>query len=456
MNYLSDYITTTNLNEWLTNKEDILLIANAGAGKTYLLLNQLVTEAQIKGLKVLYCYNRKTMRTQFAEEYANKYDNLTITSYQSLEKQQLFSNEEAFLTQYDVILCDECHYFVADSFTNTTYISFEKIQRNNAMKIYFTATPVPFEAIAQLTHKPFKTFDMRSLTRQNVDEIELVQETSLFDEAEAHYLKSNTVVHFENNKDHNNFLALKYQCDDYKTVAIDKDTDNEVTQMIESTNSTQNVFVDFLATTSTNENGVNFNIANNSVITFKKCVDFTSIVQSAARLRKYKGNQQSKIKMLVNMPHKNLMIKGIERNTEELEMLYLKRSKALAVEFITIEIEYDFKIAKLEEENKTFKEMLQYVDLTEYYTLKLAELYSNAIIKTIDKHDLLPIEEVLNDVLCTDDEIILDPDFQKLIKAEIGCGVNVINNKMHGKFEIITSRKTVNKDKITFWTIKRI
>lgn len=455
MKYLSDYITKENLNEWIEAKEDILLIANAGAGKTYLLLEQLVAEARLKGVKVLYCYNRKTMRTQFAQSYAEQHDNLDVVSYQSLEKQQLFTKDERYLTQYDIILCDECHYFVSDSFTNTTYISFEKIQRNNAMKIYVTATPNNFQSIAHLTYKPFRTLDFRSLTRQNVDSIELVQETSLFDAAEKHYLKNNTVVHFENNKDHNRTLALEFQIEGYKTAYIDKDTDNEVTQAIESTNDKQNVFVDFLATTSTNENGVNFNIANDSVITFRKIVDFTSLVQSAARLRKYADNQNKTIKMLVNMPHKNLLLKAIEHNTVALESLYLKRSEALKFDFITTKIEYDFKIAKLESENKTFNEMNSYSDLKEYYRLQLTALYPVATIKVLDKYDLLDIEEVLNDLLCNEDKIILDTDMQKLVKEEIGCGMNVINNKMAGKFKITSKRSTKGQKKM-IWILKRV
>lgn len=455
MKYLSDYITKENLNEWIEAKEDILLIANAGAGKTYLLLEQLVAEARLKGVKVLYCYNRKTMRTQFAQSYAEQHDNLDVVSYQSLEKQQLFTKDERYLTQYDIILCDECHYFVSDSFTNTTYISFEKIQRNNAMKIYVTATPNNFQSIAHLTYKPFRTLDFRSLTRQNVDSIELVQETSLFDAAEKHYLKNNTVVHFENNKDHNRTLALEFQIEGYKTAYIDKDTDNEVTQAIESTNDKQNVFVDFLATTSTNENGVNFNIANDSVITFRKIVDFTSLVQSAARLRKYADNQNKTIKMLVNMPHKNLLLKAIEHNTVALESLYLKRSEALKFDFITTKIEYDFKIAKLESENKTFNEMNSYSDLKEYYRLQLTALYPVATIKVLDKYDLLDIEEVLNDLLCNEDKIILDTDMQKLVKEEIGCGMNIINNKMAGKFKITSKRSTKGQKKM-IWILKRV
>lgn len=37
MKYLSDYITTENLNEWINEYNNLLIVANAGAGKTYLL-----------------------------------------------------------------------------------------------------------------------------------------------------------------------------------------------------------------------------------------------------------------------------------------------------------------------------------------------------------------------------------------------------------------------------------
>ncbi|WP_164489638.1 DEAD/DEAH box helicase family protein [Rummeliibacillus sp. TYF005] len=454
MKYLSDYIKENDFKKWIESNEDILLIANAGAGKTYLLLEQFVSYAKEKGLKVLYCYNRNSMRTQFAAAYENKYDNLTITIYQSLEKKCLFSKNDQYLTEYDVILCDECHYFVSDSWNKNTYISFEKIQRNNAKKIYFTASPEPFFAIHSLIKNSFNVIDMRSLTQQNVDTIYITSGQTLFYEAEEYFLKQNKVIHFENNKENNMKLALKYASKGYKTVTLDADSNNEITKLIDSTSNEQNIFVDFLATTSTNENGVNFNIENNVMITLAKNFDFTSIVQSSARLRKFNDNH---ISMLINTPHKTLLQTCFKSNEKKLKELCKKKNDLMKASSLVVSIlKYDFYIARLDLENKTIDEMLKTKDLALFYETKLKELFSNASVKVIDKYDLIPIEEVLNDLLANDDQIILEKDMQQLVKDTLCIGISKIKEKMIEKFEVTTDRKTNEGHKETIWIIKRI
>lgn len=463
MTYLTDFITTDNLKEWIEQHMDLLLIANAGAGKTYLLLEQFVQQAKEKGLNVLYCYNRKSMKAQFAQHYADKHENLSIISYQKLQEEDIFTYDTTYLNEYDVILCDECHYFVSDgAWTKKTYISFEKIQRNDAQKIYFTATPEYFEAIEHLVHKPFKTLDMRSLTAQNVDEIYIAKEKKTFEKAEEKFLRNNTVVHFENNKRHNEELAAKYEQQGFKAAAIDKRTKNEITELIASTDKERNVFVDFLATTSTNETGVNFNIAGDSVVTFELCIDFTSIVQAAARLRKFEGNRNNTVKLLFKTPHKNILNKTKEMNDIRLTVLHIERERLLkGAGIVPSLIKHDFEIAYLEMQNKGIEEMLNFKDetgennLVKYYEMKLEELFPTAAMKTIDKYDVLPIEEVLNDLLGNDNEIVLDKDMQQLVKEEIGCGVSVIKDKMKNKFDICTKRQTINCKKDTYWIIKR-
>lgn len=460
--YLSNLITTTNLTEWIENKMDILLIANAGAGKTYLLLEQFVQQAKEKGLNVLYCYNRKSMAKQFAQDYEDKHENLSVISYQKLQQDEIFSKDETYLNEYDVILCDECHYFVSDAWTKKTYISFEKIQRNDAQKIYFTATPEPFEAIAHLTRKPFKTLDMRSYTAQNIDKIYIAKETKVFEQAEANFLRNNTVIHFEDNKLHNFKLATEYEKKGYTTATIDKRTNDEITKLIASTDKEKNIFVDFLATTSTNETGVNFNIAGDSVVTFELCTNFTSLVQSAARIRKFEENKNNTVKMLFKTPHKNILRNSKENNTESLKTLYTSRESLTSIVDIAPSIiKYDFEIALLEMQNKSYDEIQNFKDengennIVKYYEMKLAELFPCASVQKIDKYDVLPIEEVLNDLMCNDDEITIDKDMQQLVKDTLGVSVKIIKEKMKDKFEISTIRKTIKGEKSTFWTISR-
>lgn len=462
MKYLTDLITTEKLKEWIEQRMDVLLIANAGAGKTYLLLEQFVQQAKENDLNVLYCYNRKSMKEQFAQDYADKHDNLSIISYQKLQQEDLFSKDEMYLNEYDVILCDECQYFVSDAWTKETYISFEKIQRNNAQKIYFTATPEPFEAIAHLVHKPFKTLDMRPYTAQNIDEIYIAKETKTFEQAEENFLRNNTVIHFEDNKNHNQKLATKYENQGYTTAVIDKRTNNDVTKKIASTDQDQNIFVNFLATTSTNETGVNFNIVGDSVVTFQLCIDYTGLIQSAARLRKFEGNKNNTVKMLFKTTHKNILRNAKEMNDKRLEELLTARKTLLeGSEIVPSIIRYDFEISYLQMQNSIIEEMQNFKDetgennLIKFYELKLAELFPSATIKPIDKYDVLPIEEVLNDLLGNDNEMVLDKDMQLLVKDILGIGIKVMKEKMKYKFDFVTKRQTTNGIKETLWIIKR-
>lgn len=457
MKYLSDYTTTTNFDEWIKNKKDILLIANAGSGKTYLLLDQFVSH--IKDLKVLYCYNRTRMNEQFAADYEAKNDNLTVVSYQKLEKEELFSRESQYLTEYDVILCDECQYFTVDStFNKNTYISFEKIQRNNAKKIYFTATPEPFKAIQHLLSNDVKTIDMRDLTPKNIDDIYITSGSKMFKSAEEKLLKSNTIIHFENNNSKNQHLAEIYKIKGYETTSINRNTKNDVTKAIESTNKEQNIFVDFIATTKCNETGVNFNIEGNAMATFPSIFDWTSLIQSAARLRRFNNNHVS---MLINTPHKTLLKSCKENNEEKLKELYtirydLQKKDKTFSDFFTSVLQYDFEIAMRELENKQIEEILQADSILSFYEAKLKEIFPNADIKIIDKYDLMPIEEGLNSLLGDNDELIADEEMQKTIKTTLGIGPDTIKNKMKDKFELQTKRKTIKGDKKTLWIIKRL
>ena len=71
MEYLSDIINNKSF-EGLTNKNDHLLIANAGSGKTVLLLDNFTLWAKEQNKTILYLYNRKSMKNQFALSYAKK------------------------------------------------------------------------------------------------------------------------------------------------------------------------------------------------------------------------------------------------------------------------------------------------------------------------------------------------------------------------------------------------
>lgn len=137
--YLSDFIGDDYKTKW--QKGDLIFIdSQMGKGKSYFVLN--VLAAKRYGMKkVLILTNRDELKQEFIKhlEHSKKLlGNITVMNYQSLEKSQIYNKQ---LEEYDYIVCDEAHYFLEDSYTNATNISFDWIMnQDNSIKVFMTAT----------------------------------------------------------------------------------------------------------------------------------------------------------------------------------------------------------------------------------------------------------------------------------------------------------------------------
>lgn len=140
--YLSDIITTDNIKAW-SSKDIILISAQCGKGKSYLIKNQLYDIAKERHNKILMFLHRKKTLEQFQEEIEKdcKTDVITLMSYQALE-QAIIHNHPPDLSQYHYIISDEFHYFLSDSqFNKFTDLSFNCIMnQQQAVKIFMSAT----------------------------------------------------------------------------------------------------------------------------------------------------------------------------------------------------------------------------------------------------------------------------------------------------------------------------
>ncbi len=116
-----------------------MIVAGTGAGKSYFVKKVLRHLLKERKQKCLYLLSRVKTVEQFKNELQ---DDTTIQfmTYQSVES--IKSNPYACLNGWDMIIADECHYFLDDSnFNNRTDISFDWImEQNKAIRLFMTAT----------------------------------------------------------------------------------------------------------------------------------------------------------------------------------------------------------------------------------------------------------------------------------------------------------------------------
>lgn len=159
MGYISERIGDEYQN-WKSRYE-IFISAPTGSGKTHFILNVLLQYACQHGKRILYLVNRRILKEQMESEISNFPSEQTmaiqIELYQTLENimsslrydpnqcmnSALGDAGLRNLEAYDYVVCDECHYFLADSNFNTnTYLSFRWIQDkfSDKIRIFISAT----------------------------------------------------------------------------------------------------------------------------------------------------------------------------------------------------------------------------------------------------------------------------------------------------------------------------
>lgn len=158
MNTVSEYIKEEYKN-WkegsgMKGGSEIFISAPTGSGKTYFVLNILLPYFYEQKKKILFLVNRRILKEQIETEIQRHVnfemkDNIRVQSYQEIENSfrtigkyktrdisgnlwdvevELGMKYLAYLQEFNCVVCDECHYFLADSNFNTnTIISFRVI-----------------------------------------------------------------------------------------------------------------------------------------------------------------------------------------------------------------------------------------------------------------------------------------------------------------------------------------
>lgn len=159
--YLSDYLTPEQQKEMFNRKGDISIItAPTGAGKTTLIMDNTIKRVDVNLLfgnrKTLILCNRTALYTQIRidlelklskaelkeginREFVKK-NLIHVMTYQKLYISML--ENKNFLDDYEVIICDECHYFINDGWNHITHLTLEKLiefSKTNTV-LFFSAT----------------------------------------------------------------------------------------------------------------------------------------------------------------------------------------------------------------------------------------------------------------------------------------------------------------------------
>lgn len=147
--YLTDLIGT-DYKSWGPKK--ILLTAPTGLGKTTFILQKLLPAVNEKDGKMLILCNRRLLREQYwasviarFERYSELEKSVEIKTYQQLAEEVRSGVEvKTMFSEYQMVCCDECHYFYADADFNGfgTYVLLQTIVLASIAKttIFMSAT----------------------------------------------------------------------------------------------------------------------------------------------------------------------------------------------------------------------------------------------------------------------------------------------------------------------------
>lgn len=138
----------------------IFISSHTGSGKTHFILKTLLPFFAENNMRILYLVNRHILKEQLEGEIKNvssEYaENIMIETYQTIEA-CIVNNEDSDQTgrqnygfngmkrymENVCVVCDECHYFLADSNYNTnTALSFRFVQEKflSKIRIFISAT----------------------------------------------------------------------------------------------------------------------------------------------------------------------------------------------------------------------------------------------------------------------------------------------------------------------------
>lgn len=150
-------------------KQGVFINAPCGCGKSYFVQHDLVRYAATHGHSILLLVPRLPLKNQFVLDVGNKNTTISIRTYQHFEQAQIDDD----INGYDIIVCDEAHYFVSDAaFNGRTLRSLERIFAQPAIKIFMTATPRPLYTTLHQLFPDFKYVKFKGSTAPVINDVQ--------------------------------------------------------------------------------------------------------------------------------------------------------------------------------------------------------------------------------------------------------------------------------------------
>ncbi|QQU31677.1 DEAD/DEAH box helicase family protein [Bacillus cereus] len=177
MKYLGQVLTKDDKHTLFKKNGLNLCVAPTGSGKTYLIVDEMKNEYKSAitpfGMKrVLLLVNRSALLEQYLKAIDEKFmetfeehgyyvyrDCVHVYSYQTAQRK--IERDEHFLSNFDLILMDEAHYFLQDSWNGTTDDVFARIiERSKDIPCtMFTATPEELMDYTKIREIPMELID---------------------------------------------------------------------------------------------------------------------------------------------------------------------------------------------------------------------------------------------------------------------------------------------------------
>ena len=169
--YLADLLRNE-YRAWDTKK--VFIYAPTGTGKTTFIVKELLPYLSGRNKKVLLLCNRRLLRMQYwysvvqeVDSYTELQESIEISTYQKLAETIKGRNElEGLFLKYEVIVCDEAHYFYSDSDFNGfgTYALLQAIVYAGFKKemIFMTATGEEVDTLIKTTIKSCAQYLVRT------------------------------------------------------------------------------------------------------------------------------------------------------------------------------------------------------------------------------------------------------------------------------------------------------
>lgn len=205
--YVSDEITGKEMLNWKPG-HNILIEGGTGIGKSHFVTTRLLVFAQRFSWKICMFSNRSLLKMQNLRLTREQSNWIECHNYQELEVLS-DSRRKEFLSQFQILVMDEAHYFYADSLFNprTNKLLDALTATPTAIKIYMTATPqvlecylkaialnhrysLPSEPATKIEHVTFYSKDYQLLS--GLEQISKKEKAIVFCESAKHAFNQST------------------------------------------------------------------------------------------------------------------------------------------------------------------------------------------------------------------------------------------------------------------------